>query len=413
MANRFNIGNGITFFSENTKFLKFNTFTICLLIEKNRRNLLFANVLTSFFNSKPKTFSTESKYRNYVKNIYNANVEVSCNVIDDKIEMEISISVLADKYALCENENLCSKALKLLCDMVLCTDIEATWLYKAVTDEIIADTVDDDSVINDSISRAFCEIFPNTIASSTHASTIHDIKLLSHNELIKFYNIVLEKAEICIFGIGNYNEKSVCSYFKLRFGKIKRNTVKIINSFNRLSVKSVKNVVKTYNKASHSSTVLFYDLGFNELTSKNIALSNLYASFLSNELYFNIRDNTGLVYSFGVFAYPNFNVLAVLVNVTKENLETVIAGIKTTIRNFFLMPGVDIQFQNEKSRLLNRLNLLNNSDDLEPHLSLTYFGNVSYTDIASVSFKEFLEFCMKISKDDRFIGSYFEIGGEK
>lgn len=343
--NKFKLRNGITFLSvSNCAERKFNKFAIYLFIKRTPRNMILAKIMARFFDFNP--IGYDNTITDLLREMYNASFEINCNAWEDKIYIKISISVLNDKYTFESDENLCMRALEILCDTLLKVDIEDREIYYQVISDIENEIECNYKEKENYLIRALHEFFPNTFAGVNALSSLREIDDVSYNITAKFYEELLRSSEILIFGYGLYEEGIVRQYLSERFKEVpKRRTVKYNFDFEFRDIGLKESQAFTPESVASNMTVLYWLGNSNEFENYN-ALAYVYCS-LMQELMFNIlREEKGLVYGISVSPYIRYSCLGVYGNIDESNFGKIIAEIRYS--KYFSLDVYDDDTLNEK-----------------------------------------------------------------
>ena len=336
----------------------------------------------------PTSFTSDEKAIDYLQNLYGADLDISCGVLDEtKIFLCLSGKVLSDRFSLKPNEKLTEKFLKFMIESLLCADITDKNLFFKIMTEMLTEV----DTIEDYVERAFNVIYPNTVSSVDHITSLSQIDFISYNTYKKFYDELLSSSEICIFCNGDVDDGFLYKYFKETFSKIERNYIKPINNRFIKLIASQSEVIVPADPGAFSNITVFFSVNYPKNSSKYIPAIHIFTRILQEELYNVACCQKGLAYCVSVEAMPYYGLIVVSAQVSNGFFYELLNCIRDEISDINLDR---IAFEYTKVYIHDLYETLRNAyDSLSFNfLKYTTYSGLTDENIASITFDDIENF---------------------
>lgn len=303
-----------------------------------KENITIRNFLTSLLVYSSKNYNTKRKMEIERENLYDAGIYSESGRIGNYLSTSISLSVLNDNYT--EKGNF-EKALKFFSEVILNPNV-SDFAFDEKTFNIIMNDVAlkltsvKENKASYSVIRCLEESFKDSPIGYRGVGYLEDLKKITKENLLDYYNYMLKNDDMDIFVIGDIDilemDKSIRKYFKSRKYKKREEDFIIEHKKKRLIPKKI--IEK--DNSNQSKLVLAYKLMNLTDFERNYVLS-LYNIILGggpdSKLFKDVREKNSLCYTIGTNISKLDNLMLLRAGITRNNYEKTLKLINKNVKN--------------------------------------------------------------------------------
>lgn len=301
---KFELFNGITLHFINTDRFKTDFIAAFFITNLNRENVTKNALIPAVLTRGTEKIPSMKEINTYLEESYGSVLDASSDKIGDKQVLQFYITTINKKYTF-ENEDLLTKNLDLLCDVILNPKLENgvfdkdfVMQEKETLRNLIRGRINNKGAYaNFRCIETMCANEPYGLYKFGYESDLDDI---DEENLFRQYNHVINTSEIHIYISGDIDNEKVLAQLKRRFELVPREYDVAIKEETFLTEnKEVQNVIEEQD-VTQGKLVL-------GLRAKNVKLLDdmypliVYNSILggtpSSKLFQNVREKASLAYT--------------------------------------------------------------------------------------------------------------------
>lgn len=390
------------------------TFRIGIKQELDKKDITKRNILADLLIYSTKEYNTRKKMVEKLQDLYSAQLYSRTFRNGNYNSININLTILNEKYT---EKGMLEESIKMLSSVLFNPNIENNSFEEESFKFIKKSNELSIKTIKENPSRYSCirlleEMDPDAPYSTREFGYIDELETITKENIIDYYNKVINNSIVDIYVIGNFDsdemEKYLDKYIKFKNSNSQNKNIIIEHEKFRESTKIEKEEI------NNSQSKLTIGCKISKLTDKerNYVLS-LYNIILGSspesKLFKNVREKYSLCYHISSSLNKLDNLLLIRSGINKNNFEKVFDLIKKEMKDMENGNFSEQSIENAKNIYITRLNeILDDQDaiiDTYTAVDALKMGDIEQRkkDILTVTKEEIVNISKKINIDTVFL----------
>ncbi len=314
---------------------KFKTKRISLtfVLPLNKKDAASASILSRLLARSTKEYPTPVLLQRKLLSLYGARLSSHMMKLGDAQLLNVSVTVLEDKYAL-QGENLSTDATQLLCKSVFspnCENGEFDSEDVEICRRLLIESLE--GMINDKRKYAISKMYGIMCADEPFGielgGDIETAKSVTSKDIYNFWQTMLKTAPVMVTVIGTDNPQPIFEEITDEFNKLHRTPAPLFSQFNTKMVETVKELDESM-QLTQGKLVMGFRTKISSLDQDNLSLRmmcDIFGGAPYSKLFTVVREKMSLCYYCAARLQSQKGLICVDSGVDTENINATKQGI--------------------------------------------------------------------------------------